>query len=65
MSRTTISLIEISSLKHDLQLSAYPQGSIDSVINSKVSSRPNKEKQPLGSVYIPYVKRVSEKFKRI
>jgi hypothetical protein len=39
--------------------------SIDSVINSKGSSRMNKEEKPLGCVYIPYVKGVSEKFKRI
>jgi hypothetical protein len=34
------------------------------VINSKGSSGPNKEEKPLGSVCIPYVMRVSEKFKR-
>jgi hypothetical protein len=33
--------------------------------NSKGSSHPNTEEKPLGSVYIPYVKGVSEKFKRI
>jgi predicted GIY-YIG superfamily endonuclease len=35
------------------------------VINSKGSSRLNKEEKPLGCVYIPYVKGFSEKFKRI
>jgi hypothetical protein len=35
---------EIGSLKHYLQLNGYPQGFVDSVINSKGSSRPNKEK---------------------
>jgi hypothetical protein len=55
----------ISSLRSDLQLNGYPQGSIDSVINSKGSSHPNKEQKLLGSVYIPYVKGVSEKFRRI
>jgi hypothetical protein len=34
-------------------------------IKSKGNSRQNKEQKPLGSVYIPYVKGVSEKFKRI
>jgi hypothetical protein len=34
-------------------------------INSKGSSRPNKEEKPLGSVYVPYVKGVSKKFKHI
>jgi hypothetical protein len=47
------------------KLNVYPQGFIDSVINSKGSSHLNKEQKPLGSVYIPYVKGVSEKFKCI
>jgi hypothetical protein len=51
----------ISSLRRDLQLSGYPQGFIDSVKSSSL----NKEKKPLGSVYIVYMKDVSEKFKRI
>jgi hypothetical protein len=40
------------------------QGFVDSVINSKGSSRLEKEQNPLGSVCVPYVKGVSE-FKRI
>jgi hypothetical protein len=56
---------EISNLRRGLQLNGYSQGFIDSVINSKGSSRPNKEEKPLGSVYIPYMNGVSEKFKRI
>jgi hypothetical protein len=56
---------EISSLRSDLQLNGYPQGFIDPVINSKGSSRLNKEQKPQGSVDILYVKGVSEKFKRI
>jgi hypothetical protein len=56
---------EINNLRHDLQLNGYPQGFIDSVINPKGSSRPKTEDKPLGSVYIPYVKGVSEKFKCI
>jgi hypothetical protein len=56
---------EISSLTRDLQLNCYPQDFIDSVINSKGSSRPNKEEKPVGSVYIPHVKGVSEMFKHI
>jgi hypothetical protein len=50
---------EISKLRLDLQLSFYPQGFIDSVINSKDSSYLNVEEKPLGSVYITYVKAVS------
>jgi hypothetical protein len=56
---------EISNLRCDLQLSGYPQGFIDPVINFKGSSRPSEEEKPLGSVYIPYVKGISEKFKCI
>jgi hypothetical protein len=56
---------EIISLRRDLQLSGYRQGFIDLVITSKGISHPNKEKRPLGSVYIPYVKGVLEKFKHI
>jgi hypothetical protein len=56
---------EINNLSHDLQLNGYPQGFIDSVINPKGTRHPKTEEKPLGSVYIPYVKGVSEKFKRI
>jgi hypothetical protein len=43
---------EISNLRPDLRLNVYPQGFIDSVINSKRISCPNKEEKALGSVYI-------------
>jgi hypothetical protein len=55
---------EISSLRRDLQLNGHPQDFVDSVINSKGSSRPNKEDKPLDSVYILYVEGVLEKCKR-
>jgi hypothetical protein len=42
-----------------------PSVSFDSVINIKGSSRRVKKEKPLGSVYIPYVKGISEKFKCI
>jgi hypothetical protein len=58
-------LSEEINLRSDLQLNGYPHGFIDSAINFKGSSRLNEEQKPLGSVYIPYVKGVSEKFKRI
>jgi hypothetical protein len=51
---------KISNLKCDLQLNVYPQGFIDSVFNSKGINRPDKEAKPLDSLYIPYVKDVSE-----
>jgi hypothetical protein len=56
---------EISSLKSDLQLNCYPQGFIDSVINAKGSNHLTKEHKPLGSLYIPHVKGISETFKCI
>jgi hypothetical protein len=57
---------EIVNLRHDLQLNDYPWSFIDSVMNSKDSSRQNLErKKPLGFVYIPHVKGLSEKFKPI
>jgi hypothetical protein len=56
---------ESGNLRSDLQLNGYLQDFIDSVINSKGSSRLNEEQKSLGSVYIPYVNGVSEKFKRI
>jgi hypothetical protein len=63
--RITRSVNEITNLRCDLQLSGYPQGFIDSVINCKGSSRPNKEEKPLGSVYIPYVMGSSQMFKHM
>jgi hypothetical protein len=56
---------EIIGLRQDLQLSGYRQGFINSIINSRGSSHLNKEQKPLGSVYIPHVKGVSEKFKHV
>jgi hypothetical protein len=41
---------EISNPRCDLQLNSYPQGCIDSAINSKGSSRPNKEANSLAAV---------------
>jgi hypothetical protein len=49
---------EMSTLRSDLELSGYPQDFNDSVINSKGSSRLNKEQKPLGSVYISHMWRV-------
>jgi hypothetical protein len=56
---------EISSLRSDLQLSGYPHSFIDSIIYFRGRSHLNKEQKPLGSVYIPHVKDVSEKFKHM
>jgi hypothetical protein len=46
---------EIRGLRHDLQLNGYPRGFIDSVINSKGSSRLNKEKKSLWFTYISHM----------
>jgi hypothetical protein len=51
--------IGISSLRRDLQLNGYPQGFVDSVINSKGSSSPSKQEKLVGSAYIPVVKSIS------
>jgi hypothetical protein len=56
---------EFENLRRDLQLNGYPQGSTDLVINSMDSSQQNKKERPLGSVYIPFVKSVSKRFKQI
>jgi hypothetical protein len=55
----------VCSLRCDLQLNSYPQGFTDSIINSKGNNLPKKEVKALDSVYIPYVKGVSGKFKCI
>jgi hypothetical protein len=52
-------------MRFELQLNSCPQGFSESVMNFKGSSHLNKEEKLLGSVYIPYVKGVSKKFKRI
>jgi predicted GIY-YIG superfamily endonuclease len=58
-------LAEVNNLRCDLQLSGYPQGFINLVVRSKGSSCQKKEEKPLGLMYIPYVKGVSEKFEHI
>jgi hypothetical protein len=58
-------LVEVNNLRRDLQLYVYPQCFINSVVRSMGSSRQKKKEKPLGSVYIPYVKGVSKKFKHI
>ena len=50
--------VEINRLKQDLQLNGYPQGFIDSVIDSSdgALSKETKQDKPLCYVHIPYVK---------
>jgi hypothetical protein len=57
---------ELSNLKADLQLNGFPQKLTDAVISSTGgNNRSRNEVKPIGSVVIPYVKGISEKFKRI
>jgi hypothetical protein len=57
---------KIGILRHTLQLSAYPTGSIDSVINrSKRSVCLKKDVQPLAFISINYIRGVSERLKSI
>jgi hypothetical protein len=58
-------MMKLIDCNQDLQLNEYPQGFIDSVINARDGSHPKKEDKPLGFVYIPYMKGVSEKFRRV
>jgi hypothetical protein len=52
-------------LRRDLKLSGYSQVFTDSIIRSKGNSQKKEEEKNLGTVYIPYVKDISETFKRI
>jgi hypothetical protein len=52
-------------MRCELQFNGHPHAFIDSVTNSKGSSYPEKGERPLGSVYIPYVKGISEKLENI
>jgi hypothetical protein len=64
MPRQAILAVRGKHLRCDLHLSGYSQGFIDSVIRFKGSSRQKKnEEKPLGTLYIPYVKCISAKFK--
>jgi hypothetical protein len=65
LSGQTGTVSEINTLKRDLQLNAYSEGFINSVIRSKDRRHQKEEDKPLGTIYIPYVKGVSEKLRRI
>jgi hypothetical protein len=57
---------EVNNLKHDLQLNGFPPKLINTVINNtRGNNRLRNEVKPIGSVAIPYVKGISEKFKQI
>jgi hypothetical protein len=57
---------EVNNLKYDLQLNGFPTKLINSVIkNTGGNNRLRNDVKPIGSVVIPYVKGISDKFKRI
>jgi uncharacterized protein (UPF0335 family) len=56
---------EVEVIKHDLTLNGYPHSFIDSVMKSRNNSNPSTDKVPHSTVVIPYVKGISEKFRRI
>jgi hypothetical protein len=57
---------EVNNLKHHLQLSGSPTKLINTVINNTGgNNRLRNEVKPIGSVVIPCVKGISEKFKGI
>jgi hypothetical protein len=57
---------EVNNLKHDLQLNGFPPKLINTVINNTGGNNQlRNEVKPIGSVVIPYVKGISDKFKWI
>jgi hypothetical protein len=56
---------EVNNLKHDLQLNGFPPELINSVINNiGGNNRLRNDVKPIGSVVNPYVKGISDEFKR-
>jgi uncharacterized protein (UPF0335 family) len=56
---------EVKIIKHDLTLNGYPQRVIDSVMKSRKNNNPSTGKVPQSTGEIPYVRGISEKFRRI
>jgi hypothetical protein len=56
---------EIKNVRHDLMLNEYPQEFNDSIMKPSRSNRPPSDKIFQGTDIIPYVKGISEKFRRI
>jgi hypothetical protein len=57
--------IEIKTIRHDLMLSEYPEEFVDSIIKTSTRNRPSPDTVYQGTVVIPYVKGIPEKFRRI
>jgi hypothetical protein len=57
---------EVNNLKHDFQLNGFPPKLINSVINNTGGkNRLRNDVKPIGSMVIPYVRGISDKFKPI
>jgi hypothetical protein len=56
---------EIKNKKHDLMLNEYPEESVDSVIKPSARNHPSSDTVYQGTVVIPYVRDISEKFRCI
>jgi hypothetical protein len=57
---------EVNNLKHDLKPNGFPPKLMNIVINNTGGNNRLRNKvKPIGSVVIPYVKGISDKFKRI
>jgi hypothetical protein len=55
---------EIKNISHDLMLNEYPQEFADSVMKPSRSNRPSSDTIYHDTVIVPYVKGISEKFRR-
>jgi hypothetical protein len=57
---------EVNNFKHDLQLNGFPPKLINTIINNtRGNNQLRNEVKPTGSVVIPSMKGISDKFKRI
>jgi hypothetical protein len=54
---------EIKNIKHDLMFNEYPKVLIDCIMKPPRSNRPSSDTIYQGTVIIPYVKGISEKFR--
>jgi hypothetical protein len=56
---------EIKTIRHNLMISEYPKEFVDSVMKPAVRNHPTSDKVYKGTVFIPYVRGISEKFRCI
>jgi hypothetical protein len=56
---------EFKNIRHDLIQNEYPQKFVDSIMKPSRSNRPASDTIYQDTVIIPYVKGISEKFRRI